>query len=607
MKSVTLQGSWRALFFGAFRRQPTSKNYRYKYVAPKIKRMVLNAHTRDLAGSQSESIDVRSDRQLFYSPVQKLREVILQDINGPKDARIDILRKSPVGKCRSDGPTGVLSWQNVAPIFAHPLNPICKTEGTDSTFEYKTTLKLSSQDGQEKLSHVFWPSLAYSKSCQGVGVTREKYEDLTPTVNFVNPSNGKLLPIFPVDEVPDGCDGIGLFPAFVTSQRQFFTGLELCAAVIRHSLCTAQEISDLEAHVSSHLGNATTSSAELPLSETDYPTLKKLMDASNKCKLLWSSGRENDKTCPGDIIRCSLASTKVDFSQLIEECCKHFILFSLVSQASRLKHALEEPASYLDKNFDYSPMDSFVWQELLRVNETALPTTVPEMIEYKNEVDAFLELLSSYYFSIVAEMKSSTRTYLHDGDKVPRAVPVMRTLQEVIRNCKGFHVFYPNLSLYAAQLLPDNSGWSQLEAPALADEELKLNVGCKALTIFKHVTNFENLMYFDRFSLATGLEIEPVAPLRAWKIVILSKAPLPLEIERALIFNSRVYTQCVTDLEEVTLIKHATCEARKMIDQDTFVFLYKLQRPPKVDKEQMVDDIVGRLEEASIPNLDSHA
>ncbi|QLL30368.1 hypothetical protein HG536_0A01850 [Torulaspora globosa] len=602
MKYVTLQGSWRALFFGTFRRQPSSKNYRYKYVASKIKKLVLDTHTKGLTNAKSELMVIRCDRQLFTSSIHKLREVILKDISGPPEACIKILQTGRTLR-RDWGPTGVLSWQNIAPIFAHPLNPICATEGGDPSFEYRNTLRLSSKDDREELLHVRWADLTYSNSCRGVGVTKEKFSGLGKDVEFVNPANGNLLRVYQVDEVPEGCDAIALFPAYVPSQRRYFTGLELCAALIRQSPCTREEQSKLEAHISSSLKNqndtAVTPVAEHPLDETCFVTLKQLMDATNKCKPLWSSGRDKDKTCPGDVIRCSLVSEKVDFSQLVEEYCKHYILFSLVSQALRMSRTVDQSASYESHKLEFSPMDTFVWQELQRINEIAPPTTVSELIGYKKQIDEFLELLSSYYFSIVSEMKASSRTYFRDGINVPRAVPVLRVLLEVVCNCKGFKIFYPNLSLYATKVLPEMPKLGEAKETVVANEEANLTLGSKVLAMFKHIAQFENMMFYDKFSIATGLEIEPITSLKSWKIVIVSKSPLPVEIERALLFSSRVYTQCVRDLEHATLLQHATCEARRMIDEDTFMFLYRLQRPPKVDREQLANAIIEKLDEAS--------
>lgn len=597
MKYVTLQGSWRALFFGTFRRQPSSKNYRYKYVASKIKRLVLDMHTKGLTSAKSDPILVRCDRQLFTSSVSKLREVILKDISGPPETCIKILQTGTVR--RNGGLNGVLSWQNIAPIFAHPLNPICSAEGTDSTFEYRNTLRLSSKDGGKELLRVRWADLSYSKSCRGIGVTEEKLTELGKDVEFVNPANGNLLSVYRVDEVPEGCDAIALFPAYVPSQRQYFTGLELCAALIRQSPCTKKEQAKLEAHISSpsknHNDSTVVPAVEQPLDETSLLTLKQLMDATNKCKPLWSSGRDKDKTCPGDVLRCTLVSQKVDFGQLIEEYCKHYILFSLVSQASRMGRTIDQSELHENQELEFSPMDTFVWQEFQSINETALPTTVSELIEYKKQIDKFLELLSSYYFSIVSEMKASSRTYFRDGTNVPRAVPVFRVLQEVVRDCKGFQVFYPNLSFYTSKVLPEMPRLAESK-PVVEEDNLKL--GSKALAMFKHIAEFENMMFYDRFTIDAGLEIEPITSLKAWKIVIVSKNPLPLEIERSLLFSSRIYTQCVRDLENATLLQHATCEARRMIDEDTFMFLYRLQRPPKVDQDQLATAIIEKLEEA---------
>lgn len=600
MSSVPIQRNWKALFFGTFRRQPTSKNYRYKYVAPKIKRQVLNTHTKGLTKTETDPIATRCDRELFTSSVQKIRELILQDIDGPQEACIKVIRTDLVTRAgKKNRLVGVLSWQNIAPIFAHPLNPICSVESNDNDFEFRSTLRLNSEKGAVILPNVHWPNVAYSNSCQGVGVRKERYGELKDT-RFLNPSNGKLLPVLEMDGVPEGCDAVGLFPAYFPSHKQYFSGLELCAAVIRQHTCTDRERSNVEAHISSfskptHEANV----VEQPLAESGFETLKQVIDATTKYQLLWSSGQDKDKTCPGDIIRCSLVSKKVNPSQLMEEYCKHYILFSLISQAQRMYHTIDKTKSYQDKELRYSPMDLFVWQESLEFNQTPLPTSVTEMIQFKEKTDRFLELLSSYYFSIVAEMKSSSRTYFGDTTSIPRAVPVLKVLYAALKECKGIQAFYPNLSLYANKFVPEWPFVRDLKEPSLVGEEASLELGSKVLTMFKEVTEFENTIFYDRFNATQRLEIEPRASLKTWKIVILSKTPLPLEIERALVFNSRVYTQCVSDLEQATLMKHAICKVRKMIDQDTFVFLYQLQRPPEADKDKMVNAIVSKLEGAS--------
>lgn len=589
--------NWRALFFGTFRRQPTSNNYRYKHASPKIKRAVLNNFTKELENKELQEIVVQIDRQLYSAPVNKLREIIFRDATGPSRAIIKTIRTDPTRSSKTLRNVAISSWQNIAPIFAHPLNPISefKAKGTASSFEYTCSVSLTSKDGQEKLSNVSWPDPLFSNSCQGLGVLKENFEPLSGT-KFLNPSDGRTLDVFIVDELPKGCNAIGLFPAYEPSHKRHFSGLQLCAAVIRHKLCTQEQRSAVEARITSspqsdkNLGDLNA----LSLSETDFRSLKGLMDASSKSQSLWSHARDHDRTCPGDIIRCTLMSRKVDTNQLLDEFGKHFILYSLVSQALRIRQTVDKPITY--KPSELSPIDQYVLQKLHELNELDTPASVSEMIQYKQDFDDFLTILSSYYFSIVAEMKSSSQNYFRDGDKTPRAVTVFRVLHEILRNSKPFKMFNPNLSEYATRALPQSS--LSNESLPLSNDEEELNVGAKALIMFKNITEFESEMYYDRLTTARPLEIEPMASLKTWKIVILAKDPLPQAIERALVFNSRVYTQCVTDLAQATLIKFATCKVRKMIDEDTFLFLYQLQRPPKVDRDQMVDDILGKLETA---------
>lgn len=593
--------NWKTLFFSAFRRQPSSNNYKYKHATPKIKSVVLNKITKDLASQDLKAVEVRLDRQLFSAPVSKVREIIFRDATGPAHARIKTIRTDPLRSPKAVRQVAVSSWQNIAPIFMHPLSPFSEFEaaGSASPFEYTCTVSLQSEDGLEKLSHVSWPNALLSNSCQGVAVLKERFDALSSVGSFVNPSDGRPLDVFVVEEVPDGCDAIGLFPAYEDSHRRFFSGLKLCAAVIRRKPCSPEQRAAVEALVTSSSRGEKDGEDAAEQSKTDsqWSSLKEVMDAASTCQSLWSHARDHDRTCPGDIIRCTLMSPKIDKNQLTEEFCKHFIFYSLLSQASRLLQTVDKSVTY--RQGKLTPIDRCVWQKFQELNEVDSPTSVAEMIKYKQDFDEFSTLLSSYYFSIVAEMKAFSRDFFHNDRETPRAVTVYRILFEILHNCKPFKTFYPNLSVYATKILPQNIPSVDLIRSHMHDNDGKLSLGAKALTIFKYITEFESEMYYDRLTTSKPLELEPVASLKSWKIVILAKEPLPQEIERALVFNSRVYTQCVTDLAQVTLIKFAACKVRKMIDEDTFLFLYQLQRPPKVDREELVGDVLNKLENAS--------
>lgn len=592
--------NWRALLFNVLRRQPSSNNYKYKHVSPKIKSTVLRTFTKELSDPKMDEIILRIDRQLFLSSINKIREAIFRDAMGPPKACIKTLRTEPVRKSKALDSVAISSWQNIAPIFSHPLNPFSaiEQEGSQSPLGYRCTVTLASKDGEQKLSHVSWPDPLVSNSCQGVGVSSKKFAALSGA-KFINPSDKRPLKVYVVDDVPNGCDGIGLFPAYEPSHRSYFDGLDLCAAVIKRKPCTSEQRSAVEAIVTSMPGSEAeiNEQDQIPLNETGFRTLKQLMDASSRCRSLWSQARDHDKTCPGDIIRCTLLSQKVDTNQMCDEFGKHFLLYSVLSQAYRIGQTLEKNAT--NQDVDLSPVDRYIWQRSQELNGLDAPTSIAEMIDYKQNFDEFLALLSSYYFSIVSEMKASSRNFFHNDDEPTRAVAVLAVLKDIIHNCKPFKMLYPNLALYGKDVLPSGApfGEPNVSSSELGDEDSRL--GERVLEIFKHITAFENEMYRDRFTTRKPLQIEPVTSLKTWKIVIQAKQPLPEHYARALIFNSRVYTQYVTDLSQVTLLQHATCKIRKMIDEDTFVFLYQLQRPPKVDREQMVDEIIGKLESAA--------
>ncbi|QLG75043.1 hypothetical protein HG535_0H03700 [Zygotorulaspora mrakii] len=613
MGSLKNMKSWYALFFASFRRQPSARQYRYKDNVPTIRNTVLRKFRSRFRDSELNTVSIPCTRALELWSLGSVQKLLVSDIQASfKGASgLQLIRVSPRSAAEEEN-LSIAKWAEVAPIFSTPLlrlyGPVSGdhfgTSGREgeAPLEFQYAIKLMSKDGSKELGFVSWPDPAYSLSCQGLGVSAETFKYLNGA-EFVNPVDNSPLNVYEVDFVPKDSNGIGLFPAFVDSHRVLFTGLQLCGSLIRRKLCSGQSkhrVNNLLTRMPREQAN------ELPLDsssndffgECSFANLKALMNRTKKYKLLWSTGKDRSKICPGDIIRSCLASRRVTNAQLEEEFCKHYILFSLFSQTLRIQEYLEKEKIDLgESSLNLNVCDSFIWEKFRAVNTIGEPSNIQELIEFKSRYDDFLGFLTSYYFSLIAEMKASTAEF-YAGGAQSRALTVYMLLNTILRDCKLIKMFSPNLSTYVDEKLPQLPKEPELDS-RIAGISDNTGVGSKVSSIITNCIELEHLMYSDNFSTDAPIQLEPVAPTSDWKLVIMSKQELPPDMTRLVKFNSKVHTQFVADLADVSRNSFSICKAKKMIDQNLFIFLYKLERPRRISREDLISDIIDKLEDAS--------
>lgn len=623
MGSSSFPKVWTALFFASWRRQASANQYRYKDNIPRIRNAVLRQFNNELSKTNLNRTMVQCDRTLFDSPLETMQDILIHDINAPSNACLKMERTGFAKVQKAKTPPVISSWQNLAPIFIHPLDPLydeekqngIKVKNAHVPFEFKQTIRLFSKDTKRELSRVCWPDAIFSYSCNGIGVSSETYKELMDEEGtgdskpqFMNVSNDAPLKIFEVDFVPKDCDAIGLFPAFEVSHRALFTGLDLCVALIRCGLCEGEPKAKVERMVTTRRQQQETDVHEIENDKTsadsshqnDIQTLKELVDKSKDYQILWSRKRFKDKTCPGDIIRSTLATNDVTITQMKEEYFKHYVLFNIFSQALRLYHKVKKenmiPKNISNARYEWQPCDLYIWQKFLEINSLENPSTVQEMIDHKKKLDEFLIKLNSYYFSVLCEMKSANLAFFETNNATPRIFAILKIFRDILLDCKAIKQYYPNLSYYAHEKLRNLPNFKDVP-PEVERQDPKVQMGKRILAIIQHSIEFEHLLFADRFSTTELIQIEPLAPIENWKLVILTKDSFPPEVERLLKFNTRIYTQFVNDLDAVTRKSFSYCKSRKMIDENTFLFLYQLGKPEKFSREQLVTNILEKLED----------
>lgn len=611
MGSLKAAEKWYALFFGSYRRQPFARQYRYRHNVPRIRNAVLGGFRRQLKGKDIRAERLECTKSLEEWPVKSVQQLLVRDINRPLETSscLQLLRKvvPQQGEPRS---LSVFRWAHVAPIFRLPLSSsyAAPEANVDSRqlgnvpFEFQNTVKLVSTDGSKELGFIAWPDPIYSLSCQGLGVPAELFEQLTDS-EFLNPADNSILKVHEVSFVPEGCDAVGLFPAYSESHREVFTGLQLFGSLIRRNACIGHARDRIKSILTSFPQERTANAAiDEPFNsagyESDITNLKSLLAQTRQYKLLWSTKKDKNKICPGDIIRNTLSSEHISNSQLEQEFCKHYILFSIFSQTLRIQERLgKEPTNPGEVKWQWKPSDIFIWKSFEDINRRDMPSNVEELLLYKERYDGFLALLNSYHLTVMAEMKSLREDFYATGTS-PRALPTLALLGTILRKCKPIRAFNPNLTAYFDKKLPPLSQdlqLAQLDAASPGDVE----VGHKVNSIITNCVELEHLIYADNFTTTTPIQSEPLAPLTDWKFVIMSKKPLPPDVIRTVMFNSRIFTQFVTDLTEVTRRGFSVCKSRRMIDGDTFIFLYKHERPKRATREELVSDIIDKLEDAA--------
>lgn len=82
------------------------------------------------------------------------------------------------------------------------------------------------------------------------------------------------------------------------------------------------------------------------------------------------------------------------------------------------------------------------------------------------------------------------------------------------------------------------------------------------------------------------------SPITDWKVIIVYKNLLSEDFSKTIQFTTRIFTQFVTSLDDVDKVSYSKCIAKEMIDENTFVYLYKMSREPKSTTRNVLAEIL---------------
>lgn len=597
---------WLPYFFAALRRQPNARKYQYKNNIPEIRQLKLQDAGKRLTASKGKSpIPVFLNGDIFDININDIKKLIFEDARRSNESvrfGLDVLHEN-------GGP--VKDWKTLASIFQTPIDPKLLTKedyynmAKDNTFTMRHTIKLKTTgitDGSKPFDNVLWPKLVFSNHCRGIGVTPDLFEKISKMKVFVrNPTTNTNLPIIQVDFIPKGYDCIGLFPRFEEKHFQVFQKMDKFSALIDSKLCDDNEIRRMKSLVNTDIGEEV-SSVEIintkgakvdRLSEKN--TLSKLLNLANFDSKLWSIGSNKDRTCPGDILRSAIIAKSTGRNTIRKETMKHYILFNTISLLRRLReHQNKNGVPDYQNMQQWKPWDYAIWYIFHQhLAMTPKIKTFEDLQLVRAQYSRFLEVLSQYTIMVTSEMKLMGSQFfeVEGKESISRSDMVTLLLSSMLRETKYTELLYPGLNEYIMSHIPAAySGTADL-LPKLGNEKSYAN-GVTLLRIISELINFENIVHKDKFTSYRNMVSQFDSPITDWKVIIVYKNLLSEDFSKTIQFTTRIFTQFVTSLDDVDKVSYSKCIAKEMIDENTFVYLYKMSREPKSTTRNVLAEIL---------------
>lgn len=484
------------------------------------------------------------------------------------------------------------------------------------------TILLESENGEEKLDRILWPPVVFSNSCRGIGVPSETYRQYSEKYGtddkipkLVHPLSGNpSLKLYPVDFVPHDFQAVGLFPSYAETHKKVFKGIDLFGALIKSRLCSESEIRLINQRITTKEKPASfTSVADLKgvdvdghhgndnlQVETDLENLNKWMNISKDYAPFWCTKNMPNKDIPADILRCLFLTRDITISQMKEEFCKHYILFSIFSQAWRIDRKfpqknLNPPESSL--KVPWKSWDLYICQRSQEISAIPIPNTVDEFSDVKLQFDHFLSEFFSYYALIVSEMKAEAEFFFQPTEShLPRTAPVRQVLRSVLLENQWVRALYPNLHAQMKNRFKWIHNSNYLAMPtATKMDETHLQSGKKLLTIVRILLELESESRPNRLGKRGGIYVDLKTPASKWKITIVNNCLTDPEVRRLLKFNTDIGLQLTQNLEYLRNEEGWSCQEKKMLDPDTYFYLYRNEKEPE-SKKDLIDEIIDRFD-----------
>ncbi|CAR29391.1 hypothetical protein ZYGR_0AD00730 [Zygosaccharomyces rouxii] len=623
---------WSTLVFAAFKRRPENPVFGYKRNVIKMR----NAHGKRIESLLKKPdlhvVDLELDGTLETAHVSRIRELLLKDARAPTDSTLRIFRN---GKVPKQGQKQEISdWKYSSLLFKNALNPkyglpLSKLNAHEDFLMNKTIL-LESESGEEKLDRILWPSAVFSHSCRGIGIPtetyrqyREKYGTDDKIPKLVNPLPGDpFLKLYPVDFVPSDFQAVGLFPNYVETHKNVFKGFDLFGALVKSRLCTESEIKLINQRViTKEKPSSYTPSSDIDLKgvdvqdhrdsnnlqvETNLNNLNKWTKVSKDYQSFWSARGIPNKIIPADILRCLFLTKDITISQMKEEFCKHYILFSIFSQAWRIDRKFNnKDPNFSESSLDvpWRPWDLYILKRSQEISAIPIPTTLEEFSDVKLQFDQFLSEFFSYYALIVSEMKAETDSFFQPTEShLPRMVPVKQVLRNILLENQWVQTLYPNLHTHMKNRFQWIHSSNYLAVPTTTEMDEKTRQSNeKLLTIVRIISELESESRQNQLGERGGIYVDLKTPASNWKIVIVNNSLTDPEVRRLLKFNSDLGLQFTQNLEYSRNEDGWSCQKKKMLDPDTYIYLYHNEKHLESNKD-LIDDIIDRFDQQADKN-----
>ncbi|KAG0654877.1 hypothetical protein C6P44_000723 [Monosporozyma unispora] len=611
---------WVPIFFSCLRRGPLSKKYIYRnniwYIKQHIKgeKAALIEHIKESGIVPIDNVTIYSNKSFSQIPLDKVKTVILTDImKHNENGKRNILFKFD----RTDTSYGKLirkenNWNAIERLLSSTIKNNSSLEDTRQgnrlkripPFSYRYTITLpveiSSQNKEAKHStiikslDILWTEPVYSNFIIGIGLKPPLFEVLNnSSVKIIHPISRKPLKLYELNENDASPEAIAICPKYNLEQRKI-KGIDLLTSICPYRLCEGEDREIIIKLIKSNSPNSSSKKFEAVISsfnegksklmynnDLKIINLESLLADSSKHNYLWGKHSDSDRDCPSDIIRSVLISGKYELPQIKEEFMKHFTVFNMFSFIWRYQPDLQK-LHYFNEN-DIKPWSRYILKEYHKINELPLYSTVEEVTISKIRFDEFLQKVYLYYYFIVCELKSSNSGF----HSLPDSLQSLVMLKHILTQCKWFEIFYPNLHSFFQNRIPLTEANKTITneinnaSTRLSTEERQLVDTIRSLLYALIET--ETIIYQDKFP-KDGKALYQLKQIdsKSWKIVLLSKKNiLSEEVQNIIKYSLPIPIHFVKSLERSKQFENYVCIKKKMINEDLFLYLRKLENTPQ--------------------------
>ncbi|SMN20464.1 similar to Saccharomyces cerevisiae YHL038C CBP2 Mitochondrial protein required for splicing of the group I intron aI5 of the COB pre-mRNA, binds to the RNA to promote splicing [Maudiozyma saulgeensis] len=621
MSSTGNFGPWLSYFYASLRREARARKFQYVFNIPHMRALKIQDSNLKLKLTEKNlPIPVRLETNIFDTDLSHVQNLILADVRNQNEVTFGFHIKDMQGTVPDRGILTTLLTNPVLPTYLGSGYAKEKLERTP--FEYKYTIKLETDIEDRTLqpfNRILWPDPIFSNFCRGIGVSPKLYKELlAKDIHFKSPCNNNLLPIYKVSSIPEGYNSIGLFPKFNKDQLEVFNDIDGLSALVTAKPCVDYQYAKVRDIITSTLSkdsletnNVDDKAVQLiPMLSKTHPsrdTLSKLLKIAKYDTKLWSTSGMTNKTCPGDILRSALVARNCNRGALRREFMKHYVSFNIVSLIKRLNdHEVSKDFISPESKINWKSSDYYIWHQYDKLQKGfKIPNNFQDLQLIRHDFSDFLRRLFEYHCLITAEMKVQGSAFFENIDEVPgtsRCYAVSTLMNSILCNNKTLRTLYPSLALYIDSTLTIQDQSKRLLLPKLA-ETSSSELGERISNIIREMISFENNVFHDKFTSHSRMRSEINSPMKDWKIIILHKKPFSVEQIQTMRYQSRIFTQFTNTLESIEKISYSICVEKKMIDEDTIIYLYKMNREKKSSLYNMMAEIMQNPDAKNVQEM----